>query len=212
MKIGNTATSRFLRQWHEGEKEGLDALIERHLPWLRNQIRRRLTPVLRRKGETCDFVQDAMVQFLRNGPRFIISNDADFRALILRIVENSLKDNYGWLKALRRDIARERPLPTDTVLYLDPPQGSMKTPSQSAEEHEQEAWIRLGMELLDPEGRKVLIHRKWGGLSFSDIGDHLGVSEDAARKRHDRAVKRLGDKIWLLRSGKLAKALESPST
>lgn len=171
-----------------------------------------MTPLLRKKGETGDYVQDAMIQFLRFGPSFTLSNEAHFRALLLRIVENTLHNKYDWFTARRREMARERPLPTDSVLALDPHPESMKTPSKLAAHQEREAWIRLGMELLDPEYREILILRKWDSLSFMAIGERLGISKDAARMKHNRALLQLSERIWDLRCGRIDRALgESPS-
>jgi RNA polymerase sigma-70 factor (ECF subfamily) len=204
---GETITAASLRQWHDGDEAGLDTLLERHLPWIRAQVRRRLGPVLRSKGETLDYVQDAMIQFLRYGPRFAVTRDDDFRALLVRVVENSIRNKYDWLTARRRDIAREKPLPSETVLSLDPGAGGRATPSQSVERHEREGWIRLGMELLDLPDREILILRQWDRLSFADVGGKLGVTPDAARMRHNAAVRRLADKVHELRSGRLSSAL-----
>lgn len=203
-----TETSICLQQWHSGDGEALNTLIERHLPWIRAQVRRRMTSLLQKKGETLDYVQDAMLQFLRFGPRFTIANENYFRALLLRIVENSLLNKYDWFTARRRDLARERPLPSDTVLSLDPPRETVKTPSKSAQRHEQEAWIRLGMELICPEYREVLVLREWDKLSFKEIGERLGITPNAARLKHYRAVRQLGKKIVALRDGELSRILE----
>jgi RNA polymerase sigma factor (sigma-70 family) len=203
MKTGATETTISLQRWHEGNQEGLNSLIERHLPWIHDQVRARMGPTLRKKAETCDYVQDAMIQFLQYGPRFVLSNDAAFRGLLLRIVENALRDKHDWFTACRRNVARERPLPPDTVLCLDPPIGKAKTPSMSAERHEREAWIRLAMEFLEPEDREVLVLRQWEKRSLAEIGEKYGITEKAAWMRHNRAVKLLGKKIWDLRCGRL---------
>ena len=71
MNTGNTETCRFLMQWNSGDPKGLEALLEAHMPWIHDQVRRRMGPVLRGKGETCDYVQDALTEFLRYGPRFM---------------------------------------------------------------------------------------------------------------------------------------------
>lgn len=204
MKMGKTETSVLLEQCHEGDPNGLDTLVERHLPWIHDKVRQKLTPLLRGKGETCDYVQDAMVQFLRYGPRFTLADEEHFRAMMLRIVESTLLNRYDWFTAQRRAIARERPLPTDTVLSLDPLHSNAKTPSTSAQGHEQEAWIRLGIEFLDPEYREILVLRKWEDLSFNVIGERLGISSEAARKKCSRAINRLSDKVWELRAGNLS--------
>ena len=168
-------------------------------------------PTLRSKGETSDYVQDAMVQFLQFGPRFTITKDTQFRALLLRIVENTLRHRYEWFMAKRRKIAKERPLPSDTVLLLDPARDAMQTPNQSAERHEREAWIRLGMELLDPEDREILVLRQWDKQSFAEIGERYGITADAARMRHYKAMDALAGKINLLRSGDFKRLMEIDS-
>jgi RNA polymerase sigma factor (sigma-70 family) len=203
-----TETSLYLQQWNGGDQHGLDALLERHLPWIHSQVEQRLTALLRGKGDTFDYVQDAVIQFLRFGPRFNLSNGNHFRALLLRIVESTLLNKYDWFMARRREVARERPLPSDTVLSLDPPDGAVSTPSRIADRNEREAWIRLGMELLSPKDREMIVLRQWDSLPFAEIGDRLGISEDAARKRHNRVVDRLSDKIWTLRCGELNSILE----
>lgn len=204
MKTGKTETQQFLHAWHSGNRDGLDTLIERHLPWIHDQVRRRMGPTLRKKAETCDYVQDAMIQFIHYGPRFILSNDAAFRALMLKIVENSLRDKHDWYTTNRRNVALERPLPPDTVLLLDPPRSKARTPSMSAERHEREAWIRLGMEFLDPEDREIIVLRQWEKRSLAEIGEEFGISQNAAWMRHNRAVKRLGKLIWDLHCGRLS--------
>jgi RNA polymerase sigma factor (sigma-70 family) len=203
MKMGDSQTSQYLKQWHDGDLKGLEGIINRHLDWIHAQVRQRLSRPLRNKGETSDYVQDILVQFLRFSPRFVLSSEAQFRALLLRIVENALNDKYDWYTARRREIARERPLPSDTILSLDPPHGAIKTPSKSAEQHEREAWIRLGLELLDPDDREILALRQWDNLSFPEIGEELGIAANAARMRHNRAIVRLTDKILALKQGDL---------
>ncbi len=199
--------SVLLGRWHEGEEEALHALIEDHLPWVRGQVRRHLTPLLRAKAESVDFMQDAVLQFLRFAPQFSVSDSRQFRALLLKVVESTLHNRYDWFTAKRRSISRERPLPSESVLSLDVPRERMATPSKMAENNEREAWIRLGLEFLDSDDQEMIVLRQWDGLSWIQIGEKLGLSKDAARMRYNRAVDRLSDRIWDLRSGNLDKVL-----
>jgi RNA polymerase sigma factor (sigma-70 family) len=209
--MNKTQTFQLLSQWHGGDKQGLDELIERHLPWLQQQVRRHMTPLLRGKAETVDYVQDAVIQFLQYAPRFELSEEKLFRALLLKVVKSALLNKYDWYTAKRRDIARDRPLPSDTILSLDPPRNEVRTPSMSADRHEREAWIRLGMEFLDIDDREVIVLHQWQGKSFVDIGKKLELSADAVRMRHNRAVNRLTMKVWELRQGNLENLLEEES-
>jgi RNA polymerase sigma-70 factor (ECF subfamily) len=201
MNIEPTDTRHNLKKWHEGDKAGLGALLERNISWIQARVRKRLGAKLRQRLESCDVVQDAALQFLQYGPRFLISDEKHFRALLARIVENTLRDKNDWYEARRRAITLERPLPTDTVLYLSQKMESIPTPSKDAQRHEEEAWIRLGIELLDPDEREVLVLHQWDHMSFADIGKQLNIKPESAWKRHKRAVKKLAIKIGDLRRG-----------
>ena len=65
--MAEEATSIYLQQWHQGDQKALDSLIERHLAWIHEKVRGRLGGLLREKGETCDYVQDAVIQFMYPG-------------------------------------------------------------------------------------------------------------------------------------------------
>lgn len=203
MSKGGSKTSLFLKQWHSGDQQGLHELLQRHLPWIYANVHHRMGPVLKKKGETSDYVQDVLIQFMRDSPRFVLSNEASFRALLLKIVECTLRDKHDWYTARRRAVAKERPLPSDTILDLDAEYPRVRTPSKSAAFHEQEAWIRLGMEFLDPEDREILVLRQWDDRPFAEIGKRFGLKANAAWKKHDRAVCRLGEVVSALRSGEM---------
>lgn len=199
-----SGTTDHLREWHRGKRADLDKLLNRHLDWIHERVRKRLGTQLRQRLESCDIVQDAAYQFLQYGPRFVLSDEKRFRALLARIVENILRDKHDWFTAQRRAIALEQPLPDDTVLNLDPSRTKVRTPSMSAQRHEEEAWLRLGMELLDPEDKEILVFRQWDHQSFEEIGHRMNITADAAWMRHRRAVDRLAKKVGDLRRGRFS--------
>jgi len=202
-------TRVLLLRWSAGEEGALGALLERHLAAIREQVERRLGPWLRKRSPSEDLVQDVLVEFLRFGPRFHISDDEHFRRLLARVVENVLRGRHAWLTAQRRDAARDRSLPTDTVLELDPPRRRIETPSREAHREEEEAWVRFGLELLEPERRDLIVQRQWEGLSFAEIGARLGVTETAARLRYLRALDALAAVVGALRRGEIDAALSA---
>jgi RNA polymerase sigma-70 factor (ECF subfamily) len=201
-------TLTLLRRWHEGDREALGELIARDLPWIREHVHRRLGPGLRAHADTNDFVQDAFVEVLRTGPRFLVSDQEHFRALLARIVENVLRMRHRHLHRQRRDVAKEQRIGSGAVLDLD---GSQTRPSQAAIRSESESWLQLGLELLDAEDREVVLLRQWDGLSFTEVGQRLNIAEDAARMRFSRALARLARLVKRLRGGELAAVLsETP--
>ena len=201
-----------LRRWHTGDAQALEQLIQRNLQWIGAFVRGRLGGHLRKEAETLDFVQEAMVDVLSYGPRFELENEGQFRALLARIVENNIRDKHKWLHRRRRDIGREKRGMSDTVLRLDPPVRSVTSPSQRVLRDERETWVRLAMELLEAEDREVLWLREWEGLSFGETGERMGLSQDAARMRHRRALPRLARRVKELREGRIAALLEASAT
>ena len=204
-------TTKLLERFHDGDKDALDALLRLHLPWLRARIRARCGAELRRKNESEDMVQEAMVRFLKYTPRFVVRTNAEFRALLLRIAENVIRDAHDYFHAARRDMARERPL-RSTVLHLAPQAKGVDTPSSVVSRDEQDAMVRMGLELLDPPDRDVIVLRDWHGHEFAAMGKCLGISDEAARKRYSRACARLADKVVCLGRGDLRQALGNDET
>ena len=65
------------------------------------------------------------------------------------------------------------------------------TPSQFAVKQEREQLIDSLLALLEPEQRELIIQRDLEELTFTEIGELLGKTEDATRKQYCRAFKKL---------------------
>jgi RNA polymerase sigma factor (sigma-70 family) len=142
-----------------------------------------------------------VLEILAYTPRFLVADADAFRRLVAQIVENSLRQGHQFYSRLRRDRSRQAPLPDDTVLCLDPRVRAPTSPSQHACRGEEEAWLRLALDLLAPQDRDVIVLREWGGHTFAEIGGRLGIAENAARMRFERALARLVDRVQSLRRG-----------
>lgn len=94
------------------------------------------------------------------------------------------------------------------MLNLDDAAVSLKTPSKRMEQQELEAWLRLGVELLNENDREVIVLRQWEDLPFEEIGKRLEITANAARMRNERAVGRLAKLLGRLRRGNLADILQ----
>jgi len=196
-------TPDLLRRWHGGDRQALRELLNRHLGWVRSRVQQRLGDALRQNAETDDFLHEAVIEILEYTPRFLATDGDTFRRLVTRIVENMLREQHEFYGRMRRDRARQAPLPDDSVLCLDPRRRTATSPSQHAVRNEEEAWLRLAMELLPPEERDVIVLREWQGRSFGEIGEQLGIAENAARMRFARALARLADRVESLRRGEV---------
>lgn len=201
-------TAALLQRSNAGDAEALAALLGRDLPWIRTQVRVHLSPVLRQAGDTDDFVDEAALNVLRHGPRFVLSRRQQFRALLAKIVLNVLRMQHRELHALKRRPELEQRLVSEIQLYLDdPPVRQVPTPDQAAQEHEEKEWLRLGLLLLEPPEIEVLdLHRQ--GLSDREIGDRLGIAHNAARMRRSRAIDRLALVVGRLKERRLDDLLQ----
>jgi RNA polymerase sigma factor (sigma-70 family) len=194
-------TPALLERWHHGDESALAQLIELHVAWLRAQAEKRMGEFLKSRGNVDDYVQDAVLDFLRNAPRFQVRDGGQLRALLARVLENTLRDRNDWFRAKRRDLARDRKLPTDSVLALDPALQRSTTPSRDVGRTELRDWVRLGLEMLDGEDRKILLAREYEDRSFVEIGADLGMSANAVRMRWVRALERLAKVMQTMRNG-----------
>jgi RNA polymerase sigma-70 factor (ECF subfamily) len=197
------STHELLARWHAGDPAALPALVEAHLPWLREFTAKRLGEFLRAREDAEDYLQTVVLEFLRDGPRFQVRDAAQFRALLARVVENTLRDRHDWYRAKRRDLGRGAPLPSESVLALDPALVTSATPSRDAARGELREWVRLGLELLPAEDRRLLVAREFENRSFVEIGEELGMTANAVRMRWTRAVGRLADVMRSLRAGRM---------
>ena len=202
-----TPTLVLLRAWHAGQREALDELLARDLPWVRAYVGRRCGDLLAAHTEPDDMVQEAALQALQYAPRFLMSDREQFRALLGRMTENVLRDQVQRLHAQKRDVSRERSDPSDTLLCLDPAASAVTRPSEAAARSEERQWVRLAIEMLDADDRRLVLLREWHGLGFADIGAQLGTGEDAARMRFTRVLPKLARMVRQLRSGALERAL-----
>ncbi len=193
------------RSW-SGDKAARAELIEEHLPWIRGVVRARLGAGLRRRVDSVDIMQDALIRVLDSGPKVVVSDPQKFRALMCVIIENTLRDENDKQRAQKRDIQRERPIQRDSMICLDPPQRVEEPASQIAMRDEQKELVLCALSCLEDD-REILELRELEGKSFKEIGAVLGIAEDAARMRYNRALPKLRKTLERLRQGEIDESI-----
>jgi RNA polymerase sigma-70 factor (ECF subfamily) len=197
------SVTELLDRWHAGDQDALAQLVAANLPWLQRHVELRLGAFLRERGEPADYLQDALLDFLRDGPRFQLRDERQFRNLLVRVIENTLRDKNDWFRRKRRFLGQDAQLPSGSVLDLDAGVLRTSTPSRGASREEGREWVRLALELLDPEDKKLIVGRDYEQRPFEDLGAELGLTANAARMRWSRAVGRLGQTMLQLRQGRV---------
>lgn len=199
MDVLRRETTRLLECWYEGDETALSALLERHLPTIRTMVRKRLGDYLRQRDQTGDFVQEAVLKFLKAGPSVRIENEKSLCAFLARVVENMMNDRYDFYRTERRGGLRRAPVTLDTQAagYNE------DTPSRLVSEEEERQRVRVGLEFLEAGDRAVIFLRRWEGKSAEAAAEELGISAEAAQKRFSRAMQRLAGIVRRLGNGQL---------
>jgi len=182
-----------------GDDAALHALVTHNLPWLRERVRRRLRPELRREFDSDDFLQDVVLRCLKAPAVREVRDLEHLRALLVHILEKDLLDHARWSMRQRRDRNREQSLHADSSWVGGRPHQSVTRPSESADKRERVEWIRAAMERLPSSDREVLELRVWEGLDYPAIAERLGLQADAARMRTQRALARLAKTVETMR-------------
>jgi RNA polymerase sigma-70 factor (ECF subfamily) len=142
-----------------------------------------------------DIVQNALAKAVENFDGFEGNNEKALLAWLRQILKNEIIDVRRALHAEKRDVRRENAADTDPNLaefrlgVVDPDQ----TPGTQAALTEDIGRLQQALEQLSPDYEDVIRMRNWERLSFAEIGQRMGRSEDAAKKLWGRALIKLRD-------------------
>lgn len=125
---------------------------------------------VRSAADAEDVVQDAFVRFWRR------EHDVRNRALLYAAVRSASLD------LIRRDSRRAR---REAEVSLDSEQTS--SPEFDAADDSQRALARA-VETLPREQREVLVMKIWNELTFAEIAQTLGISQNTAASRYRYAL------------------------
>jgi len=198
-----------LRRWFVGrDRDALDELLRRNLDFLQRYAHAKLSGPVRSKEDTGDLVQEAVLDFMHYAPPFEVHDEAHLRGLLCRIVDSVLAGQHRWFSRMRRDLARERPIPEGTSVVFGEPAAPDRSPSRVFQASEREAALRLAIATLEPLDQKIVYLRTYADLPFPAIATEVQLSAEAVRKRFDRALPRLSRKLGALQEGRVDEFFE----
>jgi RNA polymerase sigma factor (sigma-70 family) len=164
----------FLARIQAGDEDAARDLLLRYESEVRLVVRRQLPRLLRSRFDSLDFLQSVWGSFFRRvregGTEF--EDSRHLVAFLARAAKNKVIDEYRRAASRKQDMHREEPLWAEGERPRELAAGG-DTPSQLAEAHEALGRLRD----LIPESRREILELKAEGLSSSEIGDRLGVSE-----------------------------------
>jgi RNA polymerase sigma-70 factor (ECF subfamily) len=151
---------------------------------------------LRSKLESMDLVQDVLIHALQGLGSFTYKNEGDFVRWLSKIAENELRGSLRKLHAGKRDIRKairfddDRPATGGGYAGMAEPVDAT-TPSVIMSKRDELARLEKAIDELKPKYRKVIVLTKINGLSYNEMGERLGKSDDAVRKLVSRAMAEL---------------------
>lgn len=197
--------AQLLRRWAANDDSVVPRIVELALPSVHRAAKASLGAELRSKLDSEDVVQDSVVEFLVNGPRLVPETPAQLFELLGRIVANTVRDKCNWFRAARREMAREQPMDRER----DPLASSSAGPVRQVVMGEAADRLRLALEMMRAEDRRVLMLHLREHLTFPAIGQTLGIGEEAARSTFRRANDKLLQCMMLLKQGRFGAALHA---
>jgi RNA polymerase sigma-70 factor (ECF subfamily) len=178
-----------VRRSSAGDRQALQALLERHLPALRAWVRLRAGPQVRAHESQSDIVQSVCRELLEGLAGLEWRGEAAFRAWLFTAAVRKLVERQRHWQAARRDAAREQATPSG--MDLAELYGTVLTPSRVAMAREDVTRLEAAFDELTEEQRDVLLLARVAGLSRAEIAERLGRTEDSVRNLLHRATARL---------------------
>lgn len=133
-------------------------------------------------------VQEALAAAWASFASFHGNSEGDLDVWLSAILTNTIRDARRTHRCRKRDVAREVSLEAGRRIHTErcPPAGV-----DSIIAAEEGAQVRRCVAELLEKQQCVLRLRAYDGLPFRQIAEKLGVSEEAAKKLHARALRAL---------------------
>ena len=182
--MDRTETTALLKEAREGSAEALDDLFARYGARLLSVIRLRLGPSLRGRLESRDILQDCFLKAFERLDQFEGSERASLMGWLARIAENEIRDQAEFHGRQRRDARREVPLD-------DAPGGlvhRVRSVSSRVALGQQTRHLERALERLEEAHREVIVLRKLQEMSWREVGERMGRTDDASRMLFARAM------------------------
>ena len=170
-----------------GDPSAVDAIVRRVGGRIRAGIRRRLGPELRRRLETEDLFQSAMLQSLADLDGLEYRGEAAFLGWLETIATRQVAMAVRKNRAARRDVRREV-----RFTRAGPLPSAWTSPTQAAVRGERRTSVREALEKLPPEEREIVRLHAYEGLSFREVAERLDLSgKVSAHRRFRMAMKKM---------------------
>jgi len=181
--LDGETTAALLSRVRAGDSHALELVAARLLPRLRHWATGRLPAWARDLAETQDLVQETVTSVLAQLRDFEPRHEAALTVYLREALANRIRNE------MRRAI---RHPPADGLDAAGDLPSIHPSPLESAITREAVDRYEAALETLEPEDREAIVGRLELHYSYGELSEAWGVaSADTARKRVERALKRL---------------------
>jgi len=191
-------TDKLLDDARDGKVGALDELFVRFREPLRRVIDLRLDPVLARRVDASDIVQDVLIEANQRLTEYLKSPHMPFHLWLRHLAQDRIIDTHRRHRtAQRRSIDKEQPI--NRPAWADESSNSLvaqlvstdRTPASEAIQGELVRRLTTAINELAEDDREIILMRHHEQLANQDVAKLLKLTEAAASMRYLRALRRL---------------------
>lgn len=190
MSSARNRVAQLLDAARAGDDSALGRLLDHYRPFLLAIARRHLDADLRAKGGASDLVQDTLLLAFRHIGQFRGRSEEQLREWLRQMLKNECADFRRRHRAAKRR-AVEVPLSAAPGGAPERVADAAPSPGSAFARREDRDRLEATIGRLPAAWREVLVLRYRDGLSFAEIGERTGRSENAAEKLWTKAVRQL---------------------
>lgn len=163
----------------DGEREALDALVQRHFKMIYNFAYR----FVGNSGDAEDVTQEVFVKVWRYAKKF--RPEANFKTWLFTIAHRTTID---FLRKRKRIVFSDMNSKDDEYMFADTIVDTEPLPDELFARAEDKALVESLFMQLSPEHRLVLHLHYYEGMTFDEIGHILEKPLNTVKSQHRRAV------------------------
>ena len=183
-----------LQRAQQGDRAAMSRLLGFQHAYLSTYVQRRHHREQQPYVAVEDVLQETYLAAFRGIERYVGDSPEAFRAWLIGIAENKLRETRKAHLAKKRG-GHHRRLEIDrTTVYgqlVERIAHVDATPSRCVALKEGEHQLALALAAAKSDDRQAIELRYFKSMSFDDMGKQMGISSEAAKKRCSRAIQRL---------------------
>jgi RNA polymerase sigma-70 factor (ECF subfamily) len=192
------STRRLLDDAKSGDGAAVDRLLGEFREPLRKVIGLRLDPVLGRRVDASDIVQDVLIEANQRLTEYLKNPVMPFHLWLRHLAQDRIIDTHRrHRQAQRRSIDKEQPIQApawadqSSVQLVAQLIDTEQTPASAAIQQELQRRLGDALTQLPEDDREVILMRHHEQLSNQEVAAALGLTEAAASMRYLRALRKL---------------------